>query len=44
MSSIISNELLPDNVRPRLLYTYMYAQPNCRSINFYSTPSQRLSA
>src|SRR3954453_23768591 len=40
MSSIFFNELLPDNVRPRLLHTYMYAQPSCRSINFNSTPSQ----
>ena len=39
MSSIFFNELLPDNVRPRLLHTYMYAQPSCRSINFNSTPS-----
>src|SRR4051794_3153241 len=41
MSSIFFNELLPDNVRPRLLHTYMYAQPSCRSINFNSTPSER---
>ena len=40
MSSIFFNELLPDNVRPRLLHTYMYAQPSCRSINFNSTPSK----
>src|SRR5687768_7707857 len=39
MSSIFFNELLPDNVRPRLLHTYMYAQSSCRSINFTSTPS-----
>src|SRR4051812_31774337 len=39
MFSIFFNELLPDNVRPRLLHTYMYAQPSYRSINFNSTPS-----
>ena len=39
MSYIFFNELLLDNVRPRLLHTYMYAQPSCRSINFNSTSS-----
>src|SRR4051794_24769630 len=39
MSSIFFNKLLPNNVRPRLQHTYMYAQPSCRSINFNSTPS-----
>src|SRR3954449_13133368 len=37
---IFFNTLLADNVRPRLLHTYMYAQPSCRSINFNSTPSK----
>ena len=40
MSSIFFNELLLDNVRPRLLHTYMYAQPICRSINLNSTSSK----